>query len=123
MSTRIGVIGDFQAGNPTHEAIATSISHVRDDQTFEVEWVPTYSAVVREDRLTMEFDGLWIAPGSPYRDLEGGCPPSRPLEVTASLCSAPAGDSSTSCWSSPGVSSVSPTHSTPSTTSTRLACS
>lgn len=71
MSTRIGVVGDFQAGNPTHEAIATSIRHVGDDRTAEVEWVPTDSVLMREDQLTVEFDGLWIAPGSPYRDLEG----------------------------------------------------
>jgi CTP synthase (UTP-ammonia lyase) len=69
--SRIGVIGDFQAGNPTHEAIATSISHVPGGDAVEVEWVPTDSAEVRSDVLCAEFDALWIAPGSPYRDLDG----------------------------------------------------
>jgi CTP synthase (UTP-ammonia lyase) len=71
VSTRIGVIGDFESGNRTHEAVAASISHVHGDRAVEVEWVPTDSAAAREDELTVEFDGLWIAPGSPYRDLEG----------------------------------------------------
>jgi CTP synthase (UTP-ammonia lyase) len=65
------VIGDFQPGNPTHEAVAASISHVGRVGPVEVEWVPTDSSQVRDEGLTREFDALWIAPGSPYRDLDG----------------------------------------------------
>jgi CTP synthase (UTP-ammonia lyase) len=70
-STRIGVIGDFQPGNPTHETITTSIDHVGGRGRSVVEWIPTGSALVRDDGLADEVDGLWIAPGSPYRDLTG----------------------------------------------------
>ena len=69
--TRIGVIGDFQPDNPTHESIAASIAHARSDPVVEVEWIPTDSASLRNRDLARRFDGLWIAPGSPYRDVDG----------------------------------------------------
>ncbi len=70
--TRICVIGDFEPGNPTHEAIADAVSHAPAGVTVEVEWVATDAPVLRNgDGGLRGFDGLWIAPGSPYRDIDG----------------------------------------------------
>jgi CTP synthase (UTP-ammonia lyase) len=61
----IGVVGDFKPGNPTHETLNASLAHV----DAEAEWIPT-DALVAED-LAARFAGLWIAPASPYRSMEG----------------------------------------------------
>ena len=62
----IGVIGDFKPGNVTHESLNASLAHAR----AEWEWVPT-DAVPAPDELTHRYSGLWIAPASPYRSMEG----------------------------------------------------
>ncbi len=68
MSARIAVVGDFDPKNPTHIFTNAALGHV--DLGFE--WVPT-DAIRGDDveaRLAA-FDGLWIAPASPYRSMDG----------------------------------------------------
>ncbi len=64
----IGIIGDFNAGNPTHVATNQSIQHAAEvlGKSFEAVWLPT-------DRRHHfgAFQGLFCSPGSPYRSLEG----------------------------------------------------
>jgi CTP synthase (UTP-ammonia lyase) len=64
--TRIAVVGDYQPDDPTHTAIADAIAH-SGGRTPPV-WVPTVDAAQRD---LAEFTGFWIAPGSPYRSLDG----------------------------------------------------
>ncbi len=69
---RIAVVGDYQAGNETHEAIAASVDHHGcDGLVAEVTWVPTDAVAAPPESLLQGLDGLWVAPGSPYRSLEG----------------------------------------------------
>lgn len=62
----IGVIGDYQPQNETHAALDASLAHAG----AEWEWVAT-DAVPGPDELVRRFDGLWIAPASPYRSMDG----------------------------------------------------
>jgi CTP synthase (UTP-ammonia lyase) len=62
----IGVVGDFKPGNVTHETLGASLDHAG----AELEWIPT-DAVPAADDLTERYAGLWIAPASPYRSMEG----------------------------------------------------
>jgi CTP synthase (UTP-ammonia lyase) len=62
----IGVVGDFQPGNVTHETLNASLEHAGAD----AEWVGT-DAVPSSDELAERYRGLWIAPASPYRSMEG----------------------------------------------------
>jgi CTP synthase (UTP-ammonia lyase) len=62
----IGVVGDFQPGNVTHETLNASLEHAGT----EFEWIPT-DAVPTPDEIAQRFAGLWIAPASPYRRMEG----------------------------------------------------
>ena len=62
----IAVIGDYQSDNPTHTAIADSLQHV--DTSYTCTWIATTD--VTPSRLT-NFQGIWCAPGSPYRSLSG----------------------------------------------------
>lgn len=65
----IGVIGDLDLTNPTHRFTNDALQHA----AVEYAWMPT-------DRIgrgsaagaaLRRFAGLLIAPGSPYRDMEG----------------------------------------------------
>jgi CTP synthase (UTP-ammonia lyase) len=67
----IGLIGDYNASVPAHQAIpvalqrATELSNI----AVEFEWVPT-EEVVALSRIA-RFDGLWCVPASPYRSMAG----------------------------------------------------
>jgi CTP synthase (UTP-ammonia lyase) len=68
LTTRIGVIGDFNPQNPTHIATNDGIQHAAEvlGKPFETVWLPT-----DEPHNYGEFPALFCSPGSPYRSLEG----------------------------------------------------
>lgn len=68
VAARIGIIGDFNAGNPTHVATDRGLQHAADALGVRVEakWLPTDEA---HDFGNVH--GLFCSPGSPYRSLEG----------------------------------------------------
>lgn len=69
---RIAVIGDHQPGNPTHDAIPDAVGHVdAGGRTTSVEWIATDAALVLPPATLDGYDGFWIAPGSPYRSMDG----------------------------------------------------
>jgi CTP synthase (UTP-ammonia lyase) len=65
----VGVIGDLDLPNPTHRFTNKALAHAG----CEYAWVPT-DEIGRSSTpvpLLGRFGGLLIAPGSPYRDMEG----------------------------------------------------
>ena len=62
----IGVVGDFNPENVTHATLNASLEHAG----AEAEWIPT-DAVPPPDALGERYAGLWIAPASPYRSMQG----------------------------------------------------
>jgi CTP synthase (UTP-ammonia lyase) len=69
---RIAIVGDYQQGHETHDAIAASVGHHLADKTsFDLSWVPTDSLGAPGPNALDGVDGIWIAPGSPYRSLTG----------------------------------------------------
>ena len=65
--TLIGVIGDLDLGNPTHRFTNEALGHAG----VEWEWVPTDAIGADPETTLRRFAGLLIAPGSPYRDMDG----------------------------------------------------
>ena len=63
MSVRIALVGDENETYPSHR----EINAVRPMLGVGAEWVPTDSVHVRD---LSSFDGIWLVPGSPYRDDE-----------------------------------------------------
>jgi CTP synthase (UTP-ammonia lyase) len=71
---RIGVIGDFHPDAPNLPAIDSSLQHAasRLNLPLETKWVATPSiSEPGAKRLLESFDGIWAAPGSPYKSFEG----------------------------------------------------
>lgn len=70
-TTRIGLIGDYDATVPAHQAIPIAL-HLAGDTlglNVEFEWVPTDQ--IRDPSQLDRFRGLWCVPASPYRSLQG----------------------------------------------------
>ncbi len=63
----IGIVGDFNASNPTHRLTDDALAHAGLDAA----WVPTERVAGDPQGQLRRFDGLWIAPGSPYRSMDG----------------------------------------------------
>ena len=67
MSPRIGIVGDYNAGNITHQLTNQACA----DLDLAFEWIPTDAIVGEAEACLAEFDGIWIAPASPYRSMDG----------------------------------------------------
>ena len=73
-ATRIGILGDFNPEFRSHHATNAALQHAaaKLKLPLESEWIPTPSLEAPEGRKQLEtFDGLWAAPGSPYRSMDG----------------------------------------------------
>lgn len=67
----IGLVGDFDASVPAHQAIPVALGLAAAALGLEAgfEWVPTED--IRSESRLGGFDGLWCVPASPYRHMEG----------------------------------------------------
>jgi len=65
--TSVGVIGDFNPKNPTHLFTNAALDHVG----LGFEWVATDTVGDEPEARLAAYDGVWIAPASPYGSMEG----------------------------------------------------
>ena len=68
MRSLVGVVGDFDGANHTHQATNQGLR----DAGIAFEWVPTTE--VRPDhpeQRLADYSGVFIAPSSPYRSMDG----------------------------------------------------
>ena len=63
---QIAIVGDFNAANSTHRFTNAAL----DDIGLGFTWVPTDSPGDWNECLAA-YDGIWIAPASPYRSMDG----------------------------------------------------
>lgn len=63
----VGVVGDLNLDNPTHRFTNAALGHAGAEHA----WVATDGIASDPERQLRRFAGLLIAPGSPYRDMEG----------------------------------------------------
>ena len=76
---RIGIIGDFDPGNPTHIATNEALKQAAGALSLALDpaWLPTKALVDQSassgdiETGLNRFDGLWCAPGSPYQSMQG----------------------------------------------------
>ncbi len=74
-AVRIAILGDFDPEVPDSAcAIEKSLQHAAAKLNLPVEsqWIPTPSLVEPgAQKLLESFDGIWAAPGSPYKSFDG----------------------------------------------------
>ncbi len=71
---QIGIFGEYDPESPTLPCIEKSIEHAASKLKIQVEaqWLPTDSLLDPALGKKLEaFDGLWAAPGSPYKSFDG----------------------------------------------------
>jgi CTP synthase (UTP-ammonia lyase) len=71
---RIGIIGDYDPGRPSYPATVEALGHAATALRLQISpaWLPTQSLQLASSKQILEtFDGLWAAPGSPYRSMPG----------------------------------------------------
>ncbi|MET0559468.1 MAG: CTP synthase [Solirubrobacterales bacterium] len=69
----VGVIGDLDPDFPPHAATNAALAHAAAALgiSVEVRWHATESLLDADLEAVLVEDGLWCAPGSPYRSLDG----------------------------------------------------
>jgi CTP synthase (UTP-ammonia lyase) len=72
-SIKIALVGDYDAAFQPHQATSDALQHVADylDVVVEPLWIPTPSLEPFPEAAMRDFVGLWCAPGSPFKSLEG----------------------------------------------------
>ncbi len=66
----IGIIGDYNPGNPTHVATTDGITHAATSmhEAVDAKWLATDFSDLSAQ--VQDCSGLFISPGSPYRDMD-----------------------------------------------------
>jgi CTP synthase (UTP-ammonia lyase) len=69
----VGVVGDYRPEAASHRATNAALHHAADVEGVEVEvtWIPTTEIGSTDEPGLGSFGGLLVAPGSPYRSMEG----------------------------------------------------
>jgi CTP synthase (UTP-ammonia lyase) len=73
-AVRIGILGDFNPEFRSHHATNESLQHAAAKLNLPVEsaWISTPSVLEPDAQKMLEsFDGIWAAPGSPYKSFDG----------------------------------------------------
>ena len=66
-TAQIAVVGDFNPKNPTHRFTNAALERIG----LRFDWVPTDTVGDEAEKRLADYNGLWIAPASPYRSMEG----------------------------------------------------
>ncbi len=68
---KLAIFGEFDPAKETHLATNDSIEHSREElgigSDLKVDWIPTENIT---QIILSEIDGMWIAPGSPYKNMD-----------------------------------------------------
>ncbi|HZY36113.1 MAG TPA: hypothetical protein VFE53_05665 [Mucilaginibacter sp.] len=70
---KLAIIGDFNPTSRTHIATNSAIEHSKKflQADLHFEWIPTDSIMANFSAITAQYQGFWIAPGSPYKSMAG----------------------------------------------------
>jgi len=71
MKARIAIIGEYYENFKPHTSINKSLDYLSDEYNFEYEWVDTEVVNKKRDHLLGKYSGIWSAPGSPFKSLNG----------------------------------------------------
>lgn len=67
MNDMVAIVGDFNTRNHTHLATNRALENL----ALSFEWIATTDLDEDSEKRLAGFDGIWIAPASPYHSMEG----------------------------------------------------
>lgn len=68
---RVGIVGDFDASFAPHRATGSALDHAAATRGVHCHWEWVDTGAISSPATLRQYHGLWIAPGSPYRSLQG----------------------------------------------------
>jgi CTP synthase (UTP-ammonia lyase) len=71
MKPKIAIIGEYYDNFEPHTSLNKSLDYLHDDFDFEYEWIDTELVDKERDKLLKNYSGIWSAPGSPFKSLDG----------------------------------------------------
>jgi CTP synthase (UTP-ammonia lyase) len=72
-AVKIAIIGDYNSSFEPHRATEAALAHAAEvlQTKFKVDWIATDVIGSSAETRLAGYKGLWIAPGSPYKSLDG----------------------------------------------------
>jgi CTP synthase (UTP-ammonia lyase) len=72
-TAKLAIVGDFNPDFLPHPKTNDAIAHANASLSEAVfaEWIPSTSLASNAEAQLAGYDGIWVAPGSPYRSMEG----------------------------------------------------
>ena len=73
-TANIAVVGDYKPDNPSHVATTNALRHAARvvGSALDLQWVHTSRVKPEKPAAALDdFDGIFLAPGSPYASMEG----------------------------------------------------
>lgn len=73
LGPRLAIVGDFNPDFVPHTKTNDAIAHAGDHLGLPVavDWIPSAELAGQAGARLSDYDGVWVAPGSPYRSMEG----------------------------------------------------
>jgi CTP synthase (UTP-ammonia lyase) len=71
MKSKIAVIGEYYDSFEPHTSLNHALDNLRGQYSFDYEWLETTTVEEEKDALLSQYTGVWSAPGSPFKSLDG----------------------------------------------------
>ena len=71
MKPKIAIIGEYYNNFKPHTSLNKSLDYLSDEYDYEYEWIDTELVNREKDGLLKNYSGIWSAPGSPFKSLDG----------------------------------------------------
>ncbi len=71
MKPKIAIIGEYYANFEPHTSLNKALDYLNDEYDFEYEWIETKRVEKEKDRILKNYTGIWSAPGSPFKSMDG----------------------------------------------------
>lgn len=70
---KLAIVGDFNPNFIPHPKTNEAIAHASESlgEAVFVEWIPSTRLKSNVEAQLAPYDGIWVAPGSPYKNMEG----------------------------------------------------
>ena len=68
---KIGILGEYSPNFKPHTSLNQSLEWLRDTYDFDYRWITTESVEKQGNAILRQFSGIWSAPGSPFKSLDG----------------------------------------------------
>ena len=71
MKPKIAIVGEYHDNSETHTSLNKCLDYLNGEYNFGYEWLETELVEKERDRLLSNYAGIWSAPGSPFKSLDG----------------------------------------------------